>query len=627
MNPVAFGSLASLWLLGLVVPVVILYFLKLKRPRLIVPSLVLWRRVTRDSRVNSPFQRFKRNLLLLLQILALLLLVLAALQPIWRRREGRITRQAILVDCSASMAALDRPGGGSRLAAARALVSEMIDGLPRGHELCLVSFGRTARRRCDFTDNKAELRQAVAAIEIEDVASNAEDALRMAQALAQTAAFDEVVLLSDGNFPARAHFQLPFRVNYHRVSPPGPNYGITSLSASRSPEGRWDVFVQVEGSADADATVTVEVLQDGEVVGTEHVSVAAAKSESIMFEVPGESSSSLKVRLLPEGFDSLQSDNSAFLELARTRPLNVYVAPDMAAYRHALAVLKDLSLGGGENPGAALSRYDLVISDRADDLALPGTTRLYVGVIPDDVAPLLTVTDEGTSVVDWDRGTPLLRHVELAETTILERVAAAEEVTEDDFENLGYQVVVHGVGGPLLLRRPPGESLDLYLLFHTDRSTLPYRVGFPVMVSNLVRLAMAQAGLAEAQAERTGVLPRLALTPAARYEVTGPDGDGRVVETDSLGVLAGVPAPRVGLYTVSSGGEAEARVGASLLSPLETTLVSAETVQFDEDLSVVASSDRRLADQALWPIALMLAFVTLLGEWWYFHRRPGGLPR
>ena len=70
----AFSSPASAWLFALLVPLIVFYFLKLKRPRVEIPSLVLWRQVLSDQRVNSPFQKFKRNLLLLLQILILALL-------------------------------------------------------------------------------------------------------------------------------------------------------------------------------------------------------------------------------------------------------------------------------------------------------------------------------------------------------------------------------------------------------------------------------------------------------------------------------------------------------------------------------------------------------------------------
>ena len=70
-----FQTLSHLWLLTLLAPLVLLYFLKLKRPRAEIPSLALWRQVLQDHRVNSPFQRFKRNLLLLLQLLLLLFLM------------------------------------------------------------------------------------------------------------------------------------------------------------------------------------------------------------------------------------------------------------------------------------------------------------------------------------------------------------------------------------------------------------------------------------------------------------------------------------------------------------------------------------------------------------------------
>ena len=81
MNLFGFNLLANAWLLALIAPLVAFYFLKLKRPRLEIPSLVLWRQVVNDNRVNSPFQRFKRNILLYLQLLLLILLILAAMHP------------------------------------------------------------------------------------------------------------------------------------------------------------------------------------------------------------------------------------------------------------------------------------------------------------------------------------------------------------------------------------------------------------------------------------------------------------------------------------------------------------------------------------------------------------------
>ena len=141
---VSFSSLSSAWLFGLLVPLIVFYFLKLRRPRQLVPSLVLWRQVLADQRVNSPFQRFKRNILLLLQILLLALLALAAMQPFLRREPAMSARLAVLVDVSASMAA--KAGGKSRLEEAKERIRERIEALSPEQELALITFGKSARK-------------------------------------------------------------------------------------------------------------------------------------------------------------------------------------------------------------------------------------------------------------------------------------------------------------------------------------------------------------------------------------------------------------------------------------------------------------------------------------------------
>ncbi|MBM4035146.1 MAG: VWA domain-containing protein, partial [Planctomycetes bacterium] len=406
MSSLGFHVLSSAILFALIVPLVAFYFLKLKRPRLEVPSLYLWRQVVNDSRVNSPFQRFKRNLLLLLQLLVLIALVFAAMQPYWRGRESRAHRLPVLVDCSASMAALDKAGGRSRLDEAKGRVRKLIDEMLPDQELCLVAFSRTARRCTSFTNDRRLLRAALDAIAIEDVPSDIEAPLRLAQALGRAASFDEVLLLTDGNLPARADFELSFTIDYQRLPPAGPNIGLTAFNATRASGGDWQVFVGIEGSPDADLSATLELTEEPSApegrtpesasptrmpsapegrtpesasptrmpsapegrtpesasptrmpsapegrtpggarpLGSERIVITKGRAERITFSVSGDKAVGLTAKLVPDGFDSLASDNVAYLDLPRSRPLWVYAAPSLAAWRHALAAMPTVSL-------------------------------------------------------------------------------------------------------------------------------------------------------------------------------------------------------------------------------------------------------------------------------------------
>src|SRR5436190_10587242 len=95
-------------LLALVPPAIIaLYFLKLKRLPLAVPSTYLWSRAIEDLHVNSLWQRLRQSLLLFLQLLLIAMLILTLLRPGRQATELIGDRFVFLVDTPASMAAID----------------------------------------------------------------------------------------------------------------------------------------------------------------------------------------------------------------------------------------------------------------------------------------------------------------------------------------------------------------------------------------------------------------------------------------------------------------------------------------------------------------------------------------
>src|SRR5256885_3231059 len=111
---------SPLALLGLLIApaVVAMYLLRLRRTETIVPSTLLWQRLAADVEANAPWQRLRRSLLFLLQLLLVVILALLAARPFIERPAGLARDIVLIVDTSASMSATDVAP--DRLAAARA---------------------------------------------------------------------------------------------------------------------------------------------------------------------------------------------------------------------------------------------------------------------------------------------------------------------------------------------------------------------------------------------------------------------------------------------------------------------------------------------------------------------------
>src|SRR2546421_7402500 len=118
---------------AVVVPsLLILYFLKLRRREMAVSSTLLWKKAVQDLQVNAPFQKLRRNLLLFLQLLLLLLLCLAFSRPVTNYTPGAGKSTVILIDRSASMSAFDPDlKGKTRLDEAKRRAKELVDTMGR----------------------------------------------------------------------------------------------------------------------------------------------------------------------------------------------------------------------------------------------------------------------------------------------------------------------------------------------------------------------------------------------------------------------------------------------------------------------------------------------------------------
>src|SRR5512137_3211150 len=97
LAPVAFAFAAA-------IPVVaIFYLLKRKRVARLVSSTLLWQKFLAETQANAPFQRLRKNWLLVLQLLLLALVVLALARPYFAGKAKATRLRIAILDASASM--------------------------------------------------------------------------------------------------------------------------------------------------------------------------------------------------------------------------------------------------------------------------------------------------------------------------------------------------------------------------------------------------------------------------------------------------------------------------------------------------------------------------------------------
>ena len=274
-----------------------------------------------------------------------------------------------------------------------------------------------------------------------------------------------------------------------------------------------------------------------------------------------------------------------------------------------------------ESGAVPTTEFDAVISNDLADLSRDASVFLITGQVPEALKSHLEIIEEPAEVVDWRRETPLLQHVQLKQIQFLDQPQRKPDVKDTDLEKLGYEILAHGPHGPLALRKSEGRRSVYYLLFTPDRSTMPYRVAFPVMLQNLVNIALSQSSAAEVRGLATGILPPLSVAPEEKYTIHGPGGTlPGEYQSDVHGELSGIMAAQVGQYDLSSKSTNKS-LAVGMLNATETRLSSVGQLEFRESTVQAAGTVR--TDQALWRNIAFVAFVIVLADWWFYQRRPG----
>ena len=329
----------AMGLAGAVPPAIVaLYFLKLKRQPLEVPSTYLWQQSIEDLHVNSLWQRMRQSLLLFLQLLLIgdrgdraAAAVVGKGSSSKRRSLHLSHRQLGQHECDRRGAQPARRGQTPR--------RQLLDEMDSGSKAMIISFSDTAQVEQSFTDNMQELRRAVDAIRPTNRSTSLDEALRVAAGLANPNTSSEVGEHAIGRGAAREALHLERRpvsrrprifagqsqagVCADRHCPTRPTSGIVAFSTGRGeshPE-QLQAFARLENHGPQPATVGLELYLDGQLLDARQTKIAAGDSASEAFALGSIDRGLLRLAITTP--DVFLADNQAWAVINPSRRARV----------------------------------------------------------------------------------------------------------------------------------------------------------------------------------------------------------------------------------------------------------------------------------------------------------------
>jgi Ca-activated chloride channel homolog len=617
----------AMFALSALLPIIVLmYLLKLRRMERTVSSTFLWRQMTHDLQANAPWQRLRRNLLLLLQLLFLAALILALARPATRQPGVSSASTILIIDVSASMAATD--SAPTRLEAAKGEARRLVEELPSAAQATVIAAGPKARVLISQTTDRRLALQAIEGLQVTPGGADLAVALQLASAIARRQPDTQTFVLSDGNADLPARLAVQGRLTYRQIGRTGENQAIGLLNLENTPGQGVTAFAQVINYSPEAVQRRLAFYADGQMFDAFDVSLPANGQQSVLAQGILSTTQVVEARLLPvsEGqIDYLPLDDQALAVNRPSEPVSVtLLSAGNLFLETGLGLLPTLRVTR-YNPGTetSLPAAGLTILDSYIPLTvtLPAGSLLFIAPVRSteyfSVTGMLTAPRPTPAAVDQ----PLLQYVSLDGINILDSAriplppwATPVIITQDET----------GAVHPLLFAGEVAGRRIAVLTFDLRRSDLPLNVAFPILLANLTKwLAPGGSSLptqvSPGQALSLALPPSALISGATQVRVSLPDGAQQTLDAQNGPAVFG-DTGQLGLYQVDLGGPAPEQFAVNLFNAQESRLQpAAELPITGSENNANAGADSQ-AYREWWRLLAALALGLLTAEWLIYHR-------
>jgi hypothetical protein len=612
----SFLTSAAFWLYLIAIPIIALYILKLRRRRELVSTLIFWEQIFREKRTTTLFQRLRRLLSLFLQLLFLTLMVMALARPQLAALTRRARQLIVVIDNSASMNAVDVEP--SRLEAAKERALQMVDQIRFNDEMMIISCNNRPVVHIPFTNHRKSLKQAIRGINATDVATDLSTALQLALSIAQTRPNPEIVMFSDFHrIPEGLTDRKDVKIHLIRIGEDRDNVGITRFRVRKSVRNPFDyqTLLTVSNMSDETKKVNVELYLDDVLIDVYPLELAAGESKSEIY--PSFNVEGGRLKAVLDISDSLPTDNVAYAVLPKRERLSVLLVTYGNLFLERVLLANeslDVTVVTPDEYPSSSEEYEVMVFDNFCPRTLKDGN--YILIYPPAESSPWEVEGvlEAPIVTEWKGDHPILNYVNLQNVQLGEgyRVKPPSEA----------QILARSFEDPLIIAESRPNRRLVFFAFDINRSDLPLRVAFPVIMANCMSWFQSQERSLQRYI-RTGE-PLLTRIPSdyrgegSVVTVVDPHGNHHPVEPKEDEVIFSGTSV-AGFYEVHFGDEVE--LWAANLADEEESKIGPDP-DLEEDLTEdLTLAKGGLLRYPLWVYFALAALMLSVTEWFLYQRR------
>ena len=606
-----------LTLSALAIPIVILYMLKLRRREQEVSSTFLWQMVIRDREANSPWQKLRRNLLLLLQLLLLALLVVALARPFIPVQVVASGQVTVVLDASASMNAIDVSP--SRFESAKTIARSLANDLLDQGSMTIILVTPKPRVLISASNDKTELINAINSANVSMGSADWATAFALATGANGNAINPTTVIISDGGIPDNLP-PLNGEVRYIPIGKESANIGISTLSLRPLPEGP-QIFASITNYSDTDSAVILTLKLNGELFNAQELNVPANKTSNVILNGYRDTQIVEAHLSAPSGatrVDYFPTDDTAWAiynppqagrVLFISEKGNLYIEQVLASLPGITPFRAPVDAPLPADP------FDLYIYDGVITGTLPSKNLLLINPPPNNLfevrgtftptatSPISLVADPVTTFVDFDT-VHILR-------------------ARDSRAPAWAKTLVSLEGRPLLFTGTLDRRRVAVITFDLRDSDMPLQVVYPILMSNLLEWLTPSSSIITNGIIRPG--DTVSIRPKEGEQAAGivrPDNQLFVAQAGGQYVTF-ADTDQLGIYSVGTANTQETKfVGffaVNLFDSRESNIRPLEKLTIGRS-QVSAAAREQIGQREFWWYLALAALIILLIEWWVYHR-------